>query len=228
MLFRSLGMAGCALPPAVTIVSFVADGVSMASSGKTVTDQAISFLAQRDCRLWRLVQGKSVCGSEQSVVAVAALPPALPLHAASPALAPPDPGVVTVLPAEAAAEPTPVAFTPSPAGAQAAPKPATTGSDSVPAIAAPTGGIAQQNLATAPAASRRQAAPPNVAPVRAAPAIPRDTGEARVRGEMIIRSGTDEAEARALADSLHAAGATVRPVRHGDITIYEVVMGLAG
>jgi len=58
--------------------------------------------------------------------------------------------------------------------------------------------------------------------------MPRDTGEARVRGEMIIRSGTDEVEARALADSLHAAGATVRPVRHGDITIYEVVMGLAG
>jgi hypothetical protein len=45
---------------------------------------------------------------------------------------------------------------------------------------------------------------------------------------MIIRSGTDEAEARALADSLHAVGAVVRPARHGDITIYEVVMGLSG
>jgi hypothetical protein len=68
-----------------------------------------------------------------------------------------------------------------------------------------------------------------VAPAPAAePAIPRATGEARVRGEMIIRSGTDEAEARALAGSLRAAGATVRPVRHGDLTIYEVVMGLAG
>ena len=58
--------------------------------------------------------------------------------------------------------------------------------------------------------------------------MPRATGEARLRGEMIIRSGTDEAEARALADSLHAAGATVRPVRQGDVTIYEVVMGLSG
>ena len=45
---------------------------------------------------------------------------------------------------------------------------------------------------------------------------------------MVIRSGTDQAEARALAESLHAVGATVRPVRHGDITIYEVVMGLSG
>ena len=49
-----------------------------------------------------------------------------------------------------------------------------------------------------------------------------------MRGEMVIRSGTNEAEARALADSLHDAGAIVRPVRHGDLTTYEVVMGLSG
>ncbi len=53
-------------------------------------------------------------------------------------------------------------------------------------------------------------------------------GDARVRGEMVIRSGTNEAEARALANDLHAVGATVRPLRHGDVTIYEVVMGLSG
>ena len=38
----------------------------------------------------------------------------------------------------------------------------------------------------------------------------------------------DKGPARALADSLYAVGATVRPVRHGDITTYEVVMGLSG
>jgi hypothetical protein len=229
-----LGIAGCALPPAVTIVSFVADGISMASSGKTVTDQAISFLAHKDCRLWRLAQGKSICGSEASVVAVAALPPALPLHAASPALRPPDASVYAAPPpAEAApaAEPTPMAFVLTPAVAPAAPKPAATGSNSAPAVGAPTGGISRQNFAAAPAASPHQAAPANVAPAAAPsaqPAMLHATGEARVRGEMIIRSGTDEAEARALADSLHAAGATVRPARHGDVTIYEVVMGLSG
>jgi hypothetical protein len=58
--------------------------------------------------------------------------------------------------------------------------------------------------------------------------MPQATGDARVRGEMIIRSGTDEAEARALANSLRAAGAALRPVRRGDVTIYEVVMGLSG
>lgn len=230
-----LGIAGCALPPAVTIVSFVADGISMASSGKTVTDQAISFLAHKDCRLWRLAQGKSICGSEASVVAVAALPPALPLHAASPALRPPDASVrAAPPPAEAApaAEPMPMALTPSPAAAPPAPNPAAPGSNSAPAVAAPTGAISRQDFAAAPAASPRQAAPASVAPAPAAPsaqpAMPRATGEARVRGEMIIRSGTDEAEAHALADSLHATGATVRPVRHGDLTIYEVVMGLSG
>ena len=45
---------------------------------------------------------------------------------------------------------------------------------------------------------------------------------------MVIRSGTNEAEARHLAESLHAAGAIVRPVHRGDVTVYEAVMGLSG
>ena len=221
-----LGLAGCALPPAVTVVSFVADGISTASSGKTVTDQAISLLAQKDCRLWRLMQGKSICGSEASVVAVAALPPALPLRAASPALLPPEPSLGAAKPLEVApAEPTPMAPTPSLTVVPAAPAATPTGSDSAPAVAE----ISRLNTATAPPAHTRRPTTPTVAPaVGAQPPVRRAAGEARVRGEMIIRSGTDEAEARALADSLHAAGATVRPARHGDVTIYEVVMGLSG
>jgi len=222
-----LGLAGCALPPAVTIVSFVADGISTASSGKTVTDRAISLLAQKDCRLWRLMQGKSICGSEASVVAVAALPPALPLRAASPALLPPEPslGAVTLLAEPPASAPAPMAFTPSAVAIPAPPTPAPTGSNSAPSVAE----ISRQNTATAPAPLARQATAPTVAPATAVqPPMPRAAGETHVRGEMIIRSGTDEAEARALADSLHAAGATVRPARHGDVTIYEVVMGLSG
>ena len=221
-----LGLAGCALPPAVTIVSFMADGISTASSGKTVTDQAISLLAQKDCRLWRLMQGKSICGSEASVVAVAALTPALPLRTASPALLPPEPRLGAAKPLEVApAESTPMAPTPSLTVVPAAPAATPTGSDSAPAVAE----ISRLNTATAPPALTRRPTTPTVAPaVGAQPPMPRAAGEARVRGEMIIRSGTDEAEARALADSLHAAGATVRPARHGDVTIYEVVMGLSG
>jgi hypothetical protein len=83
----------------------------------------------------------------------------------------------------------------------------------------------------AASAPPHQKLPPSVVAAPSAPAPPAlrsAAGDARVRGEMIIRSGTDEAEARALADSLRAAAAFVRPVRHGDITIYEVVMGLSG
>jgi len=74
-------------------------------------------------------------------------------------------------------------------------------------------------------------------PVEQQAAVPAQSGPATaapsarggaVRGEMIIRSGTDEAEARALAESLRATGAFVRPVHHGDTVIYEVVMGLSG
>jgi hypothetical protein len=224
------GVAGCALPPALTIASFVADGISMASSGKTVTDQAISLLARKDCRLWRLMQGKSICGADTSVVAVAALPPRLPLHAASPALRPAESGVaaaggpVEVPPGEAT--PTPVAQIPAamPPGPSPEPLPAT--SSSPVATVTPAPASPRPRVATA---ASRQTPPPNKAV--APPALPpmrHAAGDTPVHGEMIIRSGTDEAEARALADSLHAVGASVRPVLHGDVTIYEVVMGLSG
>jgi len=221
------GIAGCVLPPAFTIASFVADGLSMASTGKTVTDQAISLLAQKDCRLWRLIQGKSICGSDASVVAVAALPPALPLHAASPGLTSPAPAVAaTAAPVEEApaeTAPTPAALPPP------SPAPLLAASNSPSATVGPPTAGPRGTIATSPAAPSRGAPPPSlVAAPPVQPPVRHAASDVRVRGEMIIRSGTDEAEARALAESLHAVGATVRPVRHGDITIYEVVMGLSG
>lgn len=227
------GIAGCVLPPALTIASFVADGLSMASSGKTVSDQAISLLAQKDCRLWRLIQGKSICGSDASVVAVAALPPALPLRAASPSLAPPAPAVAaTAAPVEQApaeTAPTPAPQTPAAAPPPPSPAPLPAASNPPIAIVGPPTSGPRGKIATTPAAPSGRAPPPSLvaAPPVQAP-MRHAAGDARVRGEMIIRSGTDEAEARALADSLHAVGAIVRPVRHGDVTIYEVVMGLSG
>jgi hypothetical protein len=229
------GVTGCLLPPAFTIASLAADGFSLTTSGKTVTDHAISLLAHRDCRLWRLIQGKSICGSDASVVAVATLPPPLPLRAASPALNPPAPIVATVAtPADTApsepiasssiAEPkpthqenaTPAASPPAPARAPIATK-------------GQASAIPQPKAAPAPAAPPHQVGSPSAAPTPVA-ALPvrHSTGDNGVRAEMIIRSGSDEAEARALAEALHATGAFVRPVQHGTITIYEVVMGLSG
>ena len=227
-LLASVG--GCMLPPALTIASFVADGISMASGGKTVSDQAVSVLLQKDCRLWRLVQGKSICGPDTSVVAIAALPPPVPLHAASPGLRPTEPfasavaAPIEALPTEPA--PAPEAQLPTLVPATATPELLPAASSSPIATTAPAAATPRQKMPTALAATSLRAPPPSVA--AAPPPMRHPAGDARMRGEMVIRSGTDETEARALADSLYAVGATVRPVRHGDITTYEVVMGLSG
>ena len=231
-------VAGCILPPAFTIVSFAADGFSLVTSGKTVTDQAISLLAHRDCRLWRVIQGKSICGADASVVAVAKLPPPLPLRAASPAFDPPA-MVAAATPVEAPI-PEPVASSASAAHAPMSAEPAhqenaipttqLTPASAPVATNAPTTASPRQKTGPATAMPTHQAASHSAVPVSVAalPARRGLTSDGGVRGEMVIRSGTDEAEARALAEALHAAGATVRPVRHGDITVYEVVMGLSG
>jgi hypothetical protein len=207
------GVTGCVLPPAFTIASLMADGVSLASSGKTVTDHAISLLAHEDCRLWRLFEGKSVCGSQATVVTVAQLP-ALPLRAASPATRPPEPIVL----ASAATE----------APAEAAPDPAPMPTVAAPAPAVTTPVVARQPSPAILTAAPRQTSPAAQAGASVAPSPRRTLADAPARGEMVIRSGTDEAEARALANDLHAVGASVRPVRRGEVTVYEVVMGLAG
>ena len=54
-------LVGCGLPPAVTIASYALDGISFLSSGKTVSDHALSAVAQRDCALWRVVKDELVC-----------------------------------------------------------------------------------------------------------------------------------------------------------------------
>jgi len=50
-------LSGCALPPAFTVVSLVADVVSYASSGKSITDHGISIVLKKDCALLRGFQG---------------------------------------------------------------------------------------------------------------------------------------------------------------------------
>ncbi|HTZ79905.1 MAG TPA: hypothetical protein VMC10_18475, partial [Stellaceae bacterium] len=73
-----LSLGGCVLPPAVSVASWVADGVSMVTSGKSVSDNAISTLAGEDCELFRLLKGEWMCHAKTKVVAVAQLPPAPP------------------------------------------------------------------------------------------------------------------------------------------------------
>jgi hypothetical protein len=57
----ALLLSGCALPPAVTVVSFAADLASLGETGKTITDHGISLMAQKDCALMRVFSKTSIC-----------------------------------------------------------------------------------------------------------------------------------------------------------------------
>ncbi|MDF3073323.1 MAG: hypothetical protein K0S54_990 [Alphaproteobacteria bacterium] len=54
-------LTGCVLPPALVIASYAADGVLLASSGKTSTDHLLSMAEKRDCAMWRVVKNRPVC-----------------------------------------------------------------------------------------------------------------------------------------------------------------------
>ncbi len=67
-----LFLAACGLPPVVTIASLAIDALSLAVTEKTITDHAISQIAQKDCAMWRGFTGKGLCIDEDSTLAVAA------------------------------------------------------------------------------------------------------------------------------------------------------------
>ena len=57
----SLFLAACAAPLPVKVASWVIDGVSYLSTGKSIADHGISAIARKDCALWRTVKGEQVC-----------------------------------------------------------------------------------------------------------------------------------------------------------------------
>ena len=55
-------LSGCAvIPPAVSITSFVIDGISYAISGKSTTDHLISGITEKDCALHRGLTEEKIC-----------------------------------------------------------------------------------------------------------------------------------------------------------------------
>lgn len=56
-----LCLSGCGLPPAISIASFALDGFSYLTSGKSVSDHALSVAAGQDCALLRVVENTEVC-----------------------------------------------------------------------------------------------------------------------------------------------------------------------
>jgi hypothetical protein len=56
-----LFLSGCGFPPAIVAFSYAMDGISFASSGKSVTDHALSAAVEQDCAMFRAIQGKDIC-----------------------------------------------------------------------------------------------------------------------------------------------------------------------
>lgn len=67
-------LGGCgAIPPAIGLMSYAVDGVSLLASGKTLSDHAISAASDQDCKLFRMAQNLEVCtawGTEPKIAAV--------------------------------------------------------------------------------------------------------------------------------------------------------------
>jgi len=69
-------------PPAVTVATWAVDGATLALSGKSVSDHAISALTGKDCAMWRLLKGEPVCADypaeDAPAQAAVPVPPAPP------------------------------------------------------------------------------------------------------------------------------------------------------
>ena len=57
----ALSLTACALPLPIAVASYVADGVLLAATGKTMGDAAISTATEQDCAIWRVLKDEPVC-----------------------------------------------------------------------------------------------------------------------------------------------------------------------
>jgi len=78
----ALSLSGCAIPPAITIASFVINAASYAATGKSVSDHGLSAVVGEDCALWRALADRKICtdnpGEPPRPAVAAANPPAPP------------------------------------------------------------------------------------------------------------------------------------------------------
>ncbi len=59
-----LVLGGCGLPVGFQIASLFADGFSLLTTEKTLTDHGISAITEQDCAVWRGLKGEEVCQDE--------------------------------------------------------------------------------------------------------------------------------------------------------------------
>ena len=63
-------LSGCGLPPIVTYASYAADIFSYLSTSKSVTDHGVSFALEKDCALFRVLDGPICIEETDAEIAV--------------------------------------------------------------------------------------------------------------------------------------------------------------
>ncbi len=87
----ALPLAGCVLPPALSIASLALDAGSFAATGKSATDHVLSGIVGEDCRMLGVLEGE-ICREElEFETLVASLEPLRPLPEVAPDQAQPAP-----------------------------------------------------------------------------------------------------------------------------------------
>ncbi len=61
LILAPLVLGGCIMPLGVQVASLIADGVSLVTTDKTLTDHGLSAVTEQDCAMWRVANGEEVC-----------------------------------------------------------------------------------------------------------------------------------------------------------------------
>lgn len=67
-LLLPLFLAGCALPPVISVASLALSGASYATTGKSTSDHAISAFVGEDCALHRVANNEDICDPDGDVL----------------------------------------------------------------------------------------------------------------------------------------------------------------
>jgi hypothetical protein len=100
VLATAFELLGCAAPVAVTVASFAADGASLAVSGKTMSDHALSMVSGENCSTAGLLDDGVLCRerlAEPDLVVANEAPPLAAPPAPAPRPAPADNSAATFL-----------------------------------------------------------------------------------------------------------------------------------
>jgi len=193
-----IALSSCAVPPAITIASLAADGMSAAATGKTVSDHALSAATEQDCALWRLIELSKICVERKAgETEYASFTSA---DAGQAALRGRDEPQEAASPSELAAVLAPL------------PEPSRSGVWPVAPDHAPGAGEVAQALAAAPAAA-------------ATPVSARGPAAGRNRVYLVLGSFTHRAGARAFARVQDRHAVAVVPAKVKGRTVYRVVVG---